>query len=366
MAPPVPNPEEQPRKAWWKREMFGLMRALILLPGTMTALGLAGTLHWRFELFAHFTLVFFWAAALGAVLMALTRHWRWMAVGLVVVLVNGALLFPFYVQEARAASDAPKEKIRLLSMNVLSINHRYEDAIAAIEEADADIVLLQETTPAWCSALAPLREVYPTYLEVPRNDDFGIAIYTRLPGAKAFEVESEQSPVPILAITLDQGLTVYNVHTTPPVNWESARIRDVMLEELAGWTEDHAGPVVIGGDLNITPWSPLYRRFVAASGLRNARMGFGLLPTWPQDRTFPLLPNALRFRPFMPIDHVMLPPDAGVIRCERGPNIGSDHRPLLVEFYLETSPEVKGAAVQAISMCASNSAMTSRFSGSAL
>jgi endonuclease/exonuclease/phosphatase (EEP) superfamily protein YafD len=62
------------------------------------------------------------------------------------------------------------------------------------------------------------------------------------------------------------------------------------------------------------------------TGLKNSRRGFGILPTWP---TFlPLLS--------IPIDHFLLSPEFAVLKTGQGPNIGSDHVPLITELMLQT------------------------------
>ena len=50
--------------------------------------------------------------------------------------------------------------------------------------------------------------------------------------------------------------------------------------------------------------------------------GFGLQPTWPA--AAPWLG--------VPIDHVLASPSIGIRRREVGPDVGSDHRGVMVEF----------------------------------
>ncbi len=91
-------------------------------------------------------------------------------------------------------------------------------------------------------------------------------------------------------------------------------------------------PVVVVGDLNTTMWSPFYKSMVKTARLRNARSGFGILPTWP---TFmPLLS--------IPIDHLLVSKEIGVLKVHTGRYVGSDHLPLITDLIIAGSNNNSG------------------------
>ena len=81
---------------------------------------------------------------------------------------------------------------------------------------------------------------------------------------------------------------------------------------------------MVVGDLNTSPWSPVFHDLLRASGLRDGRAGHGIQPTWPS--LFPLL--------WTPIDHCLVSRGLIVQRFQRGPYVGSDHFPLIVDITL--------------------------------
>ncbi|MGB2680209.1 MAG: endonuclease/exonuclease/phosphatase family protein, partial [Candidatus Competibacter sp.] len=119
-------------------------------------------------------------------------------------------------------------------------------------------------------------------------------------------------------------LVVVGTHPLPPMNAGLARRRNEQLASLAEFARQTPDPLVMLGDLNITPWSPYFERLLADSGLRDGRGGHGLLPTWPVG--WPML--------WIPIDHVLVSDDVQIRRWQTGAVIGSDHYPVIVDFQL--------------------------------
>jgi endonuclease/exonuclease/phosphatase family metal-dependent hydrolase len=83
-------------------------------------------------------------------------------------------------------------------------------------------------------------------------------------------------------------------------------------------------PVVVLGDLNLSPDSPAFARLLGTSGLRDALQGPRWRPTWMAG----FWPLALR------IDHVLVNDDLCVEGTAVGGAIGSDHRPVSVRLRL--------------------------------
>ena len=78
-------------------------------------------------------------------------------------------------------------------------------------------------------------------------------------------------------------------------------------------------PAVVIGDLNTTPWSRLFARLVERTGLCDSRAGFGIQASFPSDMAF------LR----IPIDHLLASCAVGVRARRIGPQVGSDHLPVI-------------------------------------
>jgi endonuclease/exonuclease/phosphatase (EEP) superfamily protein YafD len=122
-----------------------------------------------------------------------------------------------------------------------------------------------------------------------------------------------------------QPITVVGVHLHWPVGANNVRQRNAALHALAALARDTPGPLLIGGDFNITQWSPVFDAAFATAPLQDCARGQGLVNSWPS--FFP--PAAIR------IDHCLASPHWQVLQVQAGPALGSDHRPMLSELVLK-------------------------------
>ena len=83
-------------------------------------------------------------------------------------------------------------------------------------------------------------------------------------------------------------------------------------------------PLVVAGDFNVTPYSPYFRDWLAASGLTDSRRGRTLSVSWPA--TLPWFG--------IPIDHVAVNDGFTIVSHRRLPDFGSDHYGVVVELAL--------------------------------
>ena len=144
-------------------------------------------------------------------------------------------------------------------------------------------------------------------------------------------VTSATAGVPMILATLDFGnrqLNFVGVHPLPPVKSGTQKLRNGQLEEIAALTAPLATPKIILGDLNITSWSPYFGDLLERAGVRDGRKGFGIQTSWPA------LPGIARIAE-IPIDHTLVSDDVEVVARRVGPNIGSDHRPVEIDFRID-------------------------------
>jgi endonuclease/exonuclease/phosphatase (EEP) superfamily protein YafD len=109
---------------------------------------------------------------------------------------------------------------------------------------------------------------------------------------------------------------------------EGLRIRNLELGVLAKTVAKEPGPVLVMGDFNTTPSAlPMYKLLQTAN-LKRVACGGPLAGTWrPVDWSGTTLDKLPVLK--VTIDHILVR-DLDVQACNVGPDIGSDHFPLIV------------------------------------
>jgi endonuclease/exonuclease/phosphatase (EEP) superfamily protein YafD len=214
--------------------------------------------------------------------------------------------------------------LRVLTFNVLSSNEQPLAVIEHVLGADADIVCLLEVNQSWHEFLEALRVKYPHRVEDLTAGDFSIACYTRLP-VKSSEIR-RFTPwgLPSVLFNLDdfgRPLTFVGTHPLPPTSSEDTDVWLGHLSEIAALAAGLEGEVIVAGDFNATPWCEGMRQLRAKSGLDFRCVDPVWPPTW-----------GLNLPMMIPIDHVLVKGGLTVRKRVIGPEMGSDHRSVMVEI----------------------------------
>ncbi|MBN8507856.1 MAG: endonuclease/exonuclease/phosphatase family protein [Burkholderiales bacterium] len=296
--------------------------------GTVLAFGLGqlGALHWVLDLFAHWRVQY--AAVLagcGFGLLALQRP-RSAALALLAAAPLAGSVMHYTGSPGPTAQAAPAV-FRFATFNQSLGNPGARAIGARVERSGADAIALQEVaSPAAVQALAAALPSYPY-----RHSGYGpradVTIFSRWPLRDARSVELTPGGARAVQLRVDwagRPLTLVGVHLHWPIGAENVRLRNAELEGLVALARGIDEPLLIGGDFNITAWSPVFAAALGDAPVRDCARGHGLVSSWPS--FFP--PAAIR------IDHCLASPHWRVRRIAAGPGLGSDHRPMLNELEL--------------------------------
>jgi endonuclease/exonuclease/phosphatase (EEP) superfamily protein YafD len=217
-------------------------------------------------------------------------------------------------------------------LKIVTFNTAFGDARAVARfllREDADIVVLQEVGVGHVGSLRLLLlDKYPHVHRCAAPRGCAAAIFAKRPWAAAGQAHSSgQTPEAVWVQFNDPEigrLRVVGVHLHLPYR---AEVQTRQIDWLIAESRTFAGPTIVAGDFNMTPWSYRLQRLLASAGLRRHAT---FLRSWPTDRH----PQFGLPAPAFLIDHVLTTPDIRSVSIRTGPVIGSDHLPVVARVRL--------------------------------
>jgi endonuclease/exonuclease/phosphatase (EEP) superfamily protein YafD len=305
----------------------GLLDRFVWLGVAGAVLSLAGALgHYNLflDLISNFRMQYIAGTAV-LLLFALFRR-QFVAV-LVLFIVLGVHVYGTLPYWRKADGPVAEPDLRVMTCNLLANNREHTDAIRIINRHQPDIMVFQEYSNQWHDALGDTLARYPHRVVEQLDNPFSIALFSLHPLSDSQVVAYSGSGVPSIEATVDlegRPLKVIGTHPWPPEREWSFNDRNQHLQAIAAVTAEQGGPMLVFGDLNIAPWSAHFNTLLRDGLLRDARIGFGVMPTWPAGY-FPLM---------ISIDHILVNEKLAVANMQSLQMPGSDHLCLMADLAL--------------------------------
>lgn len=225
-------------------------------------------------------------------------------------------------------ADVASPALRIATANVLANNESVGVLFESLAARDADVVMLQEVTPEQLARVAATASYadYPHRILDARPGAHGSVILSQFPVTDGGVIWPGGWPMTEAILEHPNGtaMRVINVHTIAPLSAENIGIWNQQFADLARIVGASDLPTVVGGDFNATAQHSGVRA-IRALGLNDAHLdaGSGWGATFPAGT---LMPSVLR------LDRVLSTDSLKAGSIERLDPLGSDHRPLIVEY----------------------------------
>lgn len=240
------------------------------------------------------------------------------------------LMWPLYPASANANALLQGQvqgqgQLRIVSFNIYKDNPDIGGAVDWILSQDADILVLLEAGHGQGGAVARLKAAYPHVYSCRATGRCSTVILSRRPAQDVWPLGAGDPDrrLGLSAVTArfevaGQVIPVTAVHLGRP--WPVGDQAAFSAElEMAVTTVGRGG--VLLGDFNSAPWTFAMRRLAAAGDLR---LVSGLTGTWPAASPV----GNLR----LPLDQVYLGPCLTSVAFVKGPDLRSDHLPLVADI----------------------------------
>lgn len=303
----------------------------VLLPGTLLGIalslaGLWGAEEWRLDLVSHFRMQYCLLLSVCGLLLIMLRA-RVLALLAIGFAVWNATLFVSWPQPPQLREG---NVYKAVAFNMKAHNKAVEQMQAWIEHENPDLLVLIEATHTQRKLYNALGTLYPHRIDRLTGGGFGMVLLSKYPaelmrgsswpgvGSNPFRVELPEGP-----------LTLVGFHPQAPVGEKAWEWRNRSLRDLARYCREQDGPLLALGDMNCSPWSPFYQKFIEESGLHPPNVRWLPRRTWPSD-----------FMPlWIPIDQFFISDHIQPIAEWTGAPCGSDHYPIVLLFRVVQAEE---------------------------
>jgi endonuclease/exonuclease/phosphatase (EEP) superfamily protein YafD len=251
---------------------------------------------------------------------------------------------PIAPNELRAFGNnrQSNNQLSILVSNVYQPNRETARLKEVINILNPDIILLVETDQYWESEMNYLDEKYPHQVKEPKDNTYGMFLYSRLPLSDVEIRYMVEEDIPSIHAWVHlpsrKKIRLFGLHPRPPVPTENPRSteKDAELILVAREVAETDAPVIVAGDLNDVAWSYTTSLFQRLSGLLDPRKGRGFFNTF----------NAKNPLMRIPLDHVFVSSHFKLRNMSRVRSVGSDHFPIFISLecsehfqYQQQTPE---------------------------
>ena len=286
--------------------------------------------HWLAEVFCGVKVPLFVLSAGAACYSAVRRRAGLLLLASFLALYHLSALFPYLSPSKTAAANVPARSFHVLFANI----DRSRATAGLVELAlrvHPEILVVAEAEEESRALFERLKDVYPSVYWEPGNEKrSGLAVFSTFHEIDRADLDLVRGKSYQLAMRLDIGapqpLYVLGLHAHAPMSEFGFERRTELLEKSAPILANESPYRIAAGDLNTPMWSRDFHAFLTNAGLQDPRAGAGLMSSF-----IPLGP----WLPITPIDHILPGPKLRIVTFQSGPDIGSDHLPVLAELSVE-------------------------------
>ena len=225
----------------------------------------------------------------------------------------------------RPAKPVAGATVKVVQFNVWGENNNPKITADWVLAQKADVVMIEEGGGTAFPVVRALAKAYPHHLTCRDRQGCDTWIFSRWPLLAHRSFTEDNLPLFGAWATLDHPRGPFTVAATHfvwpiPAGRQQAQSR-LLVKILSPFPKD---TLIVTGDFNSTPWSFSLRRQDKALGLQRRTRA---LASWPSGE-FSRVASAPF--PILPIDQVYAGKAWKTVKVERGPSLGSDHRPVVV------------------------------------
>ncbi|MBC2595500.1 endonuclease/exonuclease/phosphatase family protein [Ruficoccus amylovorans] len=295
---------------------------LLVLLAAATVAPLWAQKDWRLDGLSHFRMEYFAGLGLLGLFLLVTRRPVLLVLTLVFLGWNGVEVFRI----PKGGAAPGRSVYKAASFNIHTQNRDFDRIVEWVKQEDPDIFVMVEATDSMLPLYNELDRLYPQKKRRSMGrSGLGAVIYSRYPVVDEKFAWGGVGTVPARVELPEGTVTLVVMHPPAPDSKDAWGWRNHALGDLAKLCASQTGAVIALGDMNCSPWSPFFQKFERESGLRSPNVRWLPRRTWPAG--MPLI--------WTQIDQFFVSAQIRPVAEWTGPELGSDHYPIVMTFQFE-------------------------------
>ena len=177
------------------------LTVVVAAVGLFSVAALLGRWHWIPDGLSHFVAQYALLTALASIGLLWCRRLGWAAAAAATCALQVVLLFPYLPSIGSTTVEAPSFKVFQFNVGAKSETRDTLPGWLKARAEELDVVVLFEVDTEWKNQMMELAGLFPVDASVLRDDPFGVAVFTRLPRARAHVTHTDPSQLPSIVVT---------------------------------------------------------------------------------------------------------------------------------------------------------------------
>lgn len=265
--------------------VFAVVAVLMSVIGLATYIIGSGMIGWVCEICASFRgqlAVFLFVCTVAIVFSKPYRIVAFVCFG--VALLNVLLISPVLDFNKTEKKSSTYYTFKVLDILVDTPAVKLDDvAKFADEKIDAEIVVYMDMNLTKVARMNAKMNQYVHKSSLPRAENKGPFIYSQFPlkGSRLVEVGADKVPITITTAFFETGwVNLVGFQAPLPDSAENFDKRNTIFEAVSKVVTELKGPVIVCANLNATPYSGAYHKFLSDSKLKSLRDNLSVKTNW--------------------------------------------------------------------------------------
>lgn len=177
-------------------------------------------------------------------------------------------------QNLKLENAGNDQTLQVAHISLGNVDADRKEVIEYLIHLPIDVICIQELSPDWENYFnAELEKIYPYSIRLPRMDQYGQGMYSKLPLSDLDTMWVDQIPAISAKVDFDSGHSLYvlSCQVTPPVNQAAFDEIESHFSALSAYSKKLNKPLLLLGEFHLPSWSSEVQKLKSDAQLNDSR-----------------------------------------------------------------------------------------------